>query len=50
LEFGKDCILIVSDVESCTVKKGKGKAIPLQAWTGLESSRRLRFPDFKRND
>jgi len=22
----------------------KGKAIPLQAWTGLESSRRLRLP------
>jgi hypothetical protein len=27
--------------------KDKGKAIPLQAWTGPESSRRLRFPDFK---
>jgi len=25
----------------------KGKAIPLQAWTGPESSRRLRLPDFK---
>jgi len=25
----------------------KGKAIPLQAWTGLEGSRKLRFPDFK---
>jgi len=25
----------------------KGKAIPLQAWTGLEGSRRLRLPDFK---
>jgi hypothetical protein len=24
----------------------KGKAIPLQAWTGLEGSRRLRLPDF----
>jgi len=23
----------------------KGKAIPLQAWTGLEGSRRLRLPD-----
>jgi len=28
-------------------KKGKGKAIPLQAWTGPEGSRRLRLPDFK---
>jgi hypothetical protein len=25
----------------------KGKAIPLQAWTGHEGSRRLRLPDFK---
>jgi len=25
----------------------KGKAIPLQAWTGPEGSRRMRFPDFK---
>jgi hypothetical protein len=25
----------------------KDKAIPLQAWTGPEGSRRLRFPDFK---
>jgi len=24
----------------------KGKAIPLQAWTGPEGSRKLRFPDF----
>ena len=25
----------------------KGKAIPLQAWTGPEGSKRLRLPDFK---
>jgi hypothetical protein len=25
----------------------KGKAIPLQTWTGPEGSRKLRFPDFK---
>jgi len=24
----------------------KGKVIPLQAWTGLQGSRKLRFPDF----
>ena len=29
------------------MSKGKGKAIPLQAWTGPEGSRRLRLPDFK---
>jgi len=28
------------------VRKGKGKAVPLQAWTGPEGSRKLRFPDF----
>jgi hypothetical protein len=27
-------------------KKGKGKTVPLQAWTGPEGSRKLRFPDF----
>jgi len=27
--------------------KGKGKSIPLQAWTGPEDSRRLRLLDFK---
>ena len=26
--------------------KVKGKAVPLQAWTGPEGSRKLRFPDF----
>ena len=26
--------------------KGKGKAVPLQAWSGPEGSMKLRFPDF----
>jgi len=26
--------------------KGKGKAIPLQAWSGPEGSRKLRFLDY----
>ena len=26
--------------------KGKGKGVPLQAWTGAEGSRKLRFSDF----
>jgi len=30
----------------CEIIK-KGKAIPLQAWTSPEGSRRLRLPDFK---
>jgi hypothetical protein len=27
--------------------KVKGKAVPLQAWTGPEGSRRSRLPDFQ---
>jgi len=27
-------------------RTGKGKAVPLQAWSGPEGSRKLRFPDF----
>jgi len=30
------------------IAKGKGKAIPLQAWTDPKVSRRLRLPDFKK--
>ena len=26
--------------------KKKGKAVQLQAWSGLEGSRKLRFPDY----
>jgi len=26
--------------------KGKGKSVALQAWSGPEGSRKLRFPDF----
>jgi len=26
---------------------GKGKAIPIQTWTGPEGSRRMKYPDFK---
>jgi len=26
--------------------KGKGKAVPLQAWSGPQGSRKLRSPDF----
>jgi hypothetical protein len=31
---------------SCSKGKGKGKAVPLQAWTGPDGSRRSRLPDF----
>jgi hypothetical protein len=28
------------------IKRYKGKAVPLQAWSGPEGFRKLRFPDF----
>jgi hypothetical protein len=28
------------------MSKGKGKAVPLQAWNDSEGSRKLRFPDY----
>ena len=31
---------------SVEIIEGKGKAVPLQAWSGPEGSRKLRFPDF----
>jgi len=34
-------------VEISGVSSTSLKAIPLQAWTGPEGSRKLRFPDFK---
>ena len=44
-------ILKVQSVPLCILKdkigKSKSKLIPLQAWTDLEVSRRLRLPDFK---
>ena len=35
-----------ADGGTATNMEGKGKAVPLQAWSGPESSRKLRFPDF----
>jgi len=32
--------------ETMAQSKGKGKSFPLQAWSGPEGSRKLRFPDF----
>ena len=34
---------VKNDKRTC---KGKGKAVPFQAWSGPEGSRKLRFPDF----
>ena len=37
-------VITVADFVIVTVKKGK--AVPLEAWTSPEGSRRLRLPDF----
>ena len=39
------CIRVAYWISKATIK-GKGKAVPLQAWTGPEGSRKLRLPDF----
>ena len=31
-------------IEAC--RESEGKSVPLQAWSGPEGSRKLRFPDF----
>jgi len=38
---------IALNANTVVAVKKKGKAIPLQAWTGPEVSRNLRLPDFK---
>ena len=38
--------LDMAAVKHCPLILVKGKAIPSQAWSGPEGSRKLRFPDF----
>jgi len=38
--------LSVSCIERRLLLLYEGKAVPLQAWSGPEGSRKLRFPDF----
>jgi hypothetical protein len=38
---------VTCSVVAAKLNKDKGKAIPLQAWTGPEGSTRVRLPDFK---
>ena len=38
--------LAVGQIELTWIQNGKGKADPLQAWSGPQGSRKLRFPDF----
>jgi len=39
-------LLIIGNTTGRLKGKGEGKAVPLQAWSGPEGSRKLRFPDF----
>ena len=43
----KETTVVQRDDSKCLRVKGKGKAIPLQAWTGPEGCRRLRLLDFQ---
>jgi hypothetical protein len=38
--------LFLQRTPSCKWPQGKGNPVPLQAWSGPEGSRKLRFPDF----
>jgi len=35
-------------LQNSIFNKSEGKPVPLQSWTGLEGSRRLRLIDFKK--
>jgi len=44
---GLQCFhIVVTGVAAVHIGNSKCKAVPLQAWTGLEVTRKLRFPDF----
>jgi hypothetical protein len=50
--INRHVLTMVTGCVLCEVRTGfvcvflKGKAVPLQAWSGPEDSRKLRFPDF----
>ena len=45
-QYLEKCNVFYAVVTLYTSKFKKGKAVPLQAWTGPEGSRKLRLPDF----
>jgi hypothetical protein len=47
LDVTKYAVLFMFRAPICLSSGVKGKAFPLQALTGPEGSRRMRFPDFK---
>jgi hypothetical protein len=47
LQYLSETFVIIRRIQLDIIIKVRGKAIPLQAWTGLEGSRSVRLPDFK---
>jgi len=45
-DFCRGKAISITYSECVWLVKGKGKAVTLQAWSGPEGSRTLRFPDF----
>jgi hypothetical protein len=45
-EYKQEASEFQSNFSTCNFSRGKGKAVPLQAWSCPEGSRKLRFPDF----
>jgi hypothetical protein len=46
LGLSQACTGIVLPLPLPLIYNSKGKAVPLQAWSGPEGSRKLSFPDF----
>ena len=43
---GRHMVAISTELSQKVYLTGKGKSVTLQAWSGPEGSRKLRFPDF----
>ena len=46
LTSGNQVVTLTAQQQVCMTVDMKGEAIPIQAWTGPEGSRRLRLPEF----
>jgi hypothetical protein len=46
LAFKRMALRLESKMHILVYGKGKGKAVPVQAWSGPEGSRKLRFSDY----
>jgi len=46
IQFSNYPVIMYITLQSIKPLLGKGKAVPLHAWTGPEGSRKLRLPEF----